>query len=51
MAIDTIFSVYILYTKPIGVLDEEELAYFKKKKIEKKNNYYKFDKYVISFKK
>ena len=30
MAIDTIFSVYILYTKPIGVLDEEELAYFKK---------------------
>ncbi|EGX69816.1 MULTISPECIES: accessory gene regulator B family protein [Clostridia] len=35
MAIDTIFSVYILYTKPIGVLDEEELAYFKKK-IEKR---------------
>lgn len=35
MAIDTIFSFYILYTKPIGVLDEEELAYFKKK-IEKR---------------
>ena len=38
MAIDTIFSVYILYTKPIGVLDEEELAYFKKK-IEKRINF------------